>query len=76
MERVLRLSTGANAGSGVAVIFTPQGPKQVSGSGSTEVVITGQVVNAEGVVIGDLCSLELEALKALEQELEDIWILA
>ena len=75
IRRVLRLTTAAEAGSSVMVILTPSGPKQVSGSGSTNVAVSGQVVDAYGTVIGDLYDLEVEALKAWEQELKDLGIL-
>lgn len=74
VNRVLRL-TIAGQGSSVGVTFTPLGPKQVSGSVSTEVIVTGQVVDAHGTIIGDLYELEVEALKAWEQELRDLGIL-
>jgi len=66
----------AESGSSVAVSFTPQGPRQVSGSGSAHVIVTGQVVDARGTVIGDLYDLEVEALKVWEQVLKDFGILA
>jgi hypothetical protein len=75
IQRVLCLTTAAEAGSSVRVILTSSGPKQVSGSGSTSVAITGQVVDAHGTVIGDLYDIEVEALKAWEQELKDLGIL-
>jgi hypothetical protein len=74
VRRVLRLTTAAEAGSSVAVILTPAGPKQLSGTGSTAVIVTGQVVDPSGAVIGDLYSLALEALKAWEQELNVLGI--
>lgn len=68
IRRVLRLT---NAG----VILTPLGPKQVSGSGSTNVIVTGQVVDKHGTIIGDLYDLEVAALKAWEEELKELGIL-
>jgi hypothetical protein len=38
------------------------------------VIVTGQVVDPSGAVIGDLYSLALEALKAWEQELNVLGI--
>lgn len=76
ITRVLRLSTGGERGSGVAVILTPEGPKQrVTGSASSGGVVTGQVVDSQGRVIGGLYDLEVEALKAWEQALKDFGIL-
>jgi len=75
ITRVLCLTTAAEAGSSVMVILTPSGPKQFSGSGSTNVAASGQVVDGYGTVIGDLYDLEVEALKGWEQELKDLGIL-
>lgn len=70
INRVLRLTTGAGPGSGVAVFLTPTGPKQIaSGGGSTTVVITGSVVDSNGDVLGDLYDIEADALEAWEKEL-------
>ncbi|MFH1484578.1 MAG: hypothetical protein ABIH46_00760 [Chloroflexota bacterium] len=69
LNRVLQVTTGGKSGSGVGVIFTRQGPKQ-AGSGSTSVVITGQVVDSNGVLIGDLNKLEIEALETWERVCE------
>ena len=70
IRRDLRLSTGSGKGSGVALAFTGQGPK-VSGSGSRNVVVTGEVVDFNGNTMGQLYDLELEALDAWERELTD-----
>jgi hypothetical protein len=73
----LASATGpAESGSSVAVIFTSQGPKQVSGSGSARVVVTAQVVEGDGTFIGDLYELEVKALKTWEGLLKDFGILA
>ena len=76
VTRVLRLTTGTGAGSGIAVYFTPQGPKQVASGGSgSAVVITGQVVDGSGSRLGDLHDIEDEALKVWEQELHNLGLL-
>lgn len=75
VRRTLSLRVGGEQGSAVGVSFGPSGPK-VSGSGSAAVIVKGEVLDYEGTVIGDLYELEVEALKAWEQELTDIGIFA
>lgn len=76
VKRVLRISTGPEAGSGVAIVFTPSGPKQItSGGGFSQVVVTGSVVDRSGALLGDLYDLGNEALKAWVQQLEAFGIL-
>ncbi len=74
VKRILRLTTGVGSGSGIAITLTPQGPRQV-GTGSTNVIVTAQVLDSKGTIIGDLYKLELEALEAWEQELRDLKLL-
>lgn len=75
VTRDLRLTTAPEAGSYVVVTLTPSGLKQVSGTGSTSVIIIGQVVDSNGAVIGDLYQIELEALGAWEEVLNRLGIL-
>lgn len=76
VNRVLKLTTGTAPGSGVMVVFTPQGPKQtVTGGGGSAVVVTGTVVDAQSAALGDLHDIEVEALKAWEQELRSLGVL-
>lgn len=65
IQRRLRLSGDSGPGSGVQVQYTPSGP-QVRGSGSASVIITGDVIDANGAYIGDLHSLLLEAVGSWE----------
>ena len=74
IKRILRLTTGVGPGSGVAITLTPQGPL-VFGTGSTNVIVTAQVLDSKGALIGDLYGLELEALEAWEQELRNLKLL-
>jgi hypothetical protein len=70
VKRVLRMSTGPGAGSGIAIVFTPTGPKHfASGGGFSQVVVTGSVVDGSGASLGDLYDLGNEALKAWQQQL-------
>lgn len=73
VKRTLTLRAGPGATVGVS--FGPSGPK-VLGSGTAAVIVSGDVLDSEGTVIGDLYQLEVEALKAWEQELMDIGILS
>jgi hypothetical protein len=75
IRRTLRLTTGPVTGSAVAMTFSPLGPIQVAGTGSAQVVITGQVVDAQGSIIGDLYDLEIAALEAWECELTSLGVL-
>ena len=68
-KRVMRLTTAAKAGSFVGMILTPSGPKQI-GDGSSAVIVTGQIVDADGKVVGDLYDISLQAVVAWEQELK------
>ncbi|MDA0270280.1 MAG: hypothetical protein O2919_04545 [Chloroflexi bacterium] len=65
--RPLRMTTGSAAGSSVAFVFTPEGPKLIShGGGSAAVVITGSIVDRDGQPLGDLYEVELQALTVIE----------
>lgn len=66
---VLRMTTLGEKGSSVAMILTSAGPKQVGGSGSSQIVITGDVIAENGEPIGDLYELETQAVETIEHEL-------
>lgn len=70
IKRRLRLSGGPTPGGGVQVQFTPAGP-QVSGSGSAAVILTGDVMAADGTRFGDLHATLHEALEAWEKLVRD-----
>ncbi len=72
IQRRLRLSGGSGAGSGVQVQYTASGP-QVRGPGSASVIITGDVIDANGAYIGDLNSVLLEAVSSWEALLSE-WL--
>ena len=75
VRRVLRISTGPGAGSGIAIVFTPTVPTQIaSGGGFSQVVVTALVVDGGGAYLGDLYDLGNEALKAWEQQLGEFGI--
>lgn len=48
-------------------MITPDGQQHVSGSGSATVIVTGNVVDSEGVSIGDLYDIKLDAIDVLEK---------
>jgi len=76
VNRILKLTTGTAPGSGVMVVFTPQGPKQTAtGGAGSAVVVTGTVIDGQSAALGDLHDIEVEALKAWEQELRSLGIL-
>lgn len=63
--RVACLSTGTSPNGSAGLTVTPNGPKSF-GSGSTTVIITGDVVAPDGKRIGDLRKLLKDGLAALE----------
>jgi len=76
VNRVLKLTTGTAPGSSVMVVFTSQGPKQtVTGGGGSAIVVTGTVVDKQNTSLGDLHDIEVDSLKAWEQELRSLGVL-
>jgi len=75
VRRILRMTTAPVAGSRVVMTLTSEGLKQVAGTGSTKVIITGQIVDSNDAMIGDLYGVELKALDAWEQMLKELGIL-
>lgn len=73
-RRTLRLTTKPEKGSSVAVVLTPQGVRQVGGSGTSQVLITGDVVDGNGNKVGDLHDLASEAVEAIEASLRNLGI--
>jgi hypothetical protein len=57
------------------VTLTREVLKQVAGTGSTKVIITGQIVDSNAAMIGDLYNVELKALDAWERMLKELGIL-
>lgn len=54
--------------------FNNQGIPQVSGSGTARVIITGDIVDATGQIIGDLNNVTYQASAAWEGLLSDFGI--
>lgn len=71
VNRVMRLKTKPRAGSGVMLTLGPGGRPVVSGDGTASVVVTGQVVDKDGKVLGDLYDIELKAVEAWENLLTE-----
>lgn len=70
--RVMRLTTGTEPGSGIAYFVTPSGEQRTVGSGSAQVIITGDIVDSAGAKLGDLLKIETEALDAWEGFLRSV----
>jgi hypothetical protein len=76
VKRSLEVTSGTEAGSGIAVILTSQGPQVVtSGGGRATVVITGTVVDGRGATLGNLHDFAAEALRVWEHELQNLGVL-
>lgn len=65
VNRVMQMR--AAAGKGMAITPGPGGVLKVLGEGSASVVITGQVVDKDGNVVGDLFQMEEKAVKVWEE---------
>lgn len=74
INRVMRLSTQPVKGSAVAMTIGPGGRPLVLGDGSASVVITGQVVDKDGKVLGDLFEMERKAVQVWEMRLAEYGI--
>ncbi len=66
IKRLLRLETKAEKGSFTGVIFTREGVPKKLGSGTTKVVVTGDILDRNGNKVGDFYKTALEAVEALE----------
>jgi hypothetical protein len=66
VNRVMRLAPRPVKGSVVVVTIGATGRTNVLGDGSASVVITGQVADQSGKIIGDLFEMELKAVQVWE----------
>jgi hypothetical protein len=66
INRLMRLATKGVQGSCAGFFLDPSGKPNVLGDGSASVVITGQVVDKDGKVLGDLFEIEEKAVLAWE----------
>ena len=71
-RRILRMATGGEKGSVVAMTLAPDGTPQVSGTGSAKAIVTGEVVDDKGVHIGDLYDLASRAVEDWARVVEQL----
>ena len=69
VSRIFRAKTQARPGSFVGITLTSSGPKQI-GDGASLVIITGNIVDGNGVVVGDCQNVCLNAIAIGEQEMK------
>lgn len=74
IKRVLRMTTGSNTGDSIALTLGPDGRPRVMGSGSAVVVITGDVIDGNGTMIGDLRRIATDAMAAWEGLMKEFGI--
>ena len=76
MQRIMRLSTGTEAGSSISMTLGPDGVPVISsrGSASARAVVTGNVVDKDGNRLGDLVEIETSAIVDLEKVMEELGI--
>jgi hypothetical protein len=72
VRRVLRLTTGNEKGSSVAMTLNPDGTPRILGSGSAKAVLTGEVLDDTGTTIGDLDDLASKAVEDWEDALRQL----
>jgi hypothetical protein len=75
-RRVLRMTTGKGRGSGVAMTLAPDGTPRVSGSGSAKAILTADIIDDQGVHIGDLDDMATRAVEDWPRILQQLGVLA
>jgi hypothetical protein len=75
VRRIMQLSTGTEPNSSIGVTITPSGDQRIFGSGSATLIITGDVMDERGNIIGDLHVIQSEALSAWEGLLRSLGLL-
>ena len=71
---IMRMTTKPQKGSFVSLTLNRQGVPQIAGSGTAEVIITGDILDRAGNKIGDLHETALEAVKIWESVLGDFGV--
>ena len=71
---IMRVTTKPQKGSFVSLTLNRQGVPQIAGSGTAEVIITGDILDSAGNKIGDLHETALEAVKIWESVLGDFGV--
>jgi hypothetical protein len=66
IRRIMQLTTQAKAGSCVALTFDRNGGPQLHGDGSACGVVTAEVLDKDGNLLGDLARIQLAAVEAWE----------
>lgn len=72
IRRIMRLTTGAGPEGRVSFTIAPSGEQRVAGTGSANLIVTADVLNSDGTLIGDLHTIQLKALEAWEQFLREL----
>ena len=71
IDRRMVLSTGTQKGSAAVVSFGPSPLARMAGTGSVRVVVTGNIVDSSGLVMGDLNGFLDRAITAWEALVRD-----
>jgi hypothetical protein len=74
IRSLMKLTTQAKIGSFVTLTLGPGGVPNIKGDGSAYAVITGDVVDKDGNMLGDLFNIEKGAVEAWESLLTDYGI--
>ncbi len=74
VERFMQMTTRAEKGSSVRLIFTSDGLPKVSGDGTAKVIISGDILDRDDNKISDLHEITLEAIKTWESVLSDFGV--
>ncbi len=74
IRRIICLTTGAGPDANVAFTIGPSGEQRVVGTGSATLIVTADVRNSDGTSIGDLHTIQLEALEAWEKFLREVGV--
>jgi hypothetical protein len=75
IKRLMRLTTQSNVGSFVTMTLGPGGVPQIAGDGTACAVITGDVVNKDGKLIGNLIDIMQHAIEAWEALMREYGII-
>lgn len=74
VKRIMQMTTKAEKGSSVRLIFTSNGVPRVSGDGTAKVIISGDILDRDGNNIGDLYNTALEAVEVWQSVLSDFGV--
>jgi hypothetical protein len=74
IRRQLQMTTKAEKGASVTVTLDPRGVPQVSGLGTAKAIITADIMDRNGNLIGDLYEVALQAIQSWEQVAKDFGV--